>query len=757
MVKFITKSVCMALVAVLCVGGLNAQELLPKKSASLVAALSQDDATAVKTNPLTLKGQTRDDLLLKYINGDLAYVIGNTNYVIGTTYYFSGCISFTAGQMASYVGGTLHTVSMAIPQEQYVAGWTSCKVWVKGSLSGAVVYEQEFTPTLGTVTDVLLDEPQELTEGAYVIGYTVTITAEAETLRPLWCSDGAEDPYQPGGFNYIISQSATSYGSGASWNTFTTQGNLSIIGYVSGATLPENDLAVTLIKSDALKWVGNPAPYTVTVQNAGTASQNNFTVQVIDASDAIVASQTITTALASGSSTNVNFNYTPTTPGILEVRGKVVLEGDENPTNDISDPIIQRIYPEEPMTYCTAYTLINGIGPTTPPVTGHAAISYTAANMADYAGKTLTAIDMGIGGGTVSNGVVWIRNARDGSNLYSQNFTPVEGWNFIELDEPYTLTNDNTFIGYSISITDGHPLGIGSGSQVSGVNHVGINTTWYDLPATGVTTGNMAIIGAIKGDCDPPENVEVAYTEDCVAKLTWDPPTGKDDVLYNVYRDGTAIATEIAETFFDDEDFNEYNPHTWCVETICENSSSMKACKYMEECNPNDPPPCNPVKDLKVEFGNSSSCAAVLTWNHPDELPNATYNIYRGITKIASDWPETEYIDEDINANVDYVWVVRTVCLEGESTSASTSGKCIPIGINELSNSVAIYPNPTSGTITITADNFSKVEIYNTVGQLIETKTVDTFVIASYNTGIYFFKVYDVYNNNVTKRVMVAK
>jgi hypothetical protein len=59
--------------------------------------------------------------------------------------------------------------------------------------------------------------------------------------------------------------------------------------------------------------------------------------------------------------------------------------------------------------------------------------------------------------------------------------------------------------------------------------------------------------------------------------------------------------------------------------------------------------------------------------------------------------------------------------------------------------------------ITIKANDFSRVEIYNTVGQLVETRTISKFDVSSYNTGIYFFKVYDNNNNSVTKRVMVTK
>ena len=42
-------------------------------------------------------------------------------------------------------------------------------------------------------------------------------------------------------------------------------------------------------------------------------------------------------------------------------------------------------------------------------------------------------------------------------------------------------------------------------------------------------------------------------------------------------------------------------------------------------------------------------------------------------------------------------------------------------------NRQQITYNSFQKTATITTENFSKVEIYNTIGQLIETKTVNTF------------------------------
>ena len=752
MVKFITKSVCMALVAVLCVGSLNAQMV-----SSRLGATPQDHVKSPPRPPAT-----KDILELGYCDGNLSPL--NGNYVNGTV-YISGCISFTAGQMANYVGGDLFAIEVGVPplegSQPFMTDLISFRVWVKTALNGAVVLEDDIPLTdliLGDFNLFTLSSPWTIAEEPLVFGFTAGFTTTEQLPKfPLWCENEAA-PYPTGAFMRLASTNVNGHGAGASWSSSTEEA-LGVWGYVEGDPLPANDLSALGVNptTTSLKWVGTSATYNVTVQNAGTAPQNNFTVQLLDASDAVLGTQTVTNTLQPGASTNVTFNHTLTTPGFVELKGKVILSGDTNPDNDISEPFTQRVYPQQPMAYCDHRSL-GGVGAGAS-VKHQAAIQYPTT----IEGK-LTTIEVGFGvpASTLSGCKVWIANALTPTinPLYEQEFTPTEdGWSIVELTTPYELTGAEVYIGWTATSTQNYIIGCTNNAPINTAygGHLQYSTqAWTTMQAAGLSYNN-AIIGVIKGDCDPPENVKVEYTPDCVAKITWDPPTSKDDVLYNVYRDGVAIATEITETFFDDEDFNQYNPHAWCVEVVCEKSSSMQACVNKEACDGGDPPPCNPIADLTVEFEKDCS-AATLNWTAAADMPGATYNIYRGITKIASEWTETTYVDEGIEANQEYIWSVRTICLDNiEAPIVSVEGTCKPVGINELANSVLIYPNPTSGTITINMEGFSKVEIYNTVGQLIETKTVETFDVASYNTGIYFFKVYDVYNNNVTKRVMVSR
>lgn len=81
-----------------------------------------------------------------------------------------------------------------------------------------------------------------------------------------------------------------------------------------------------------------------------------------------------------------------------------------------------------------------------------------------------------------------------------------------------------------------------------------------------------------------------------------------------------------------------------------------------------------------------------------------------------------------------------------------------PSGINEnkLGN-ISIYPNPASYVVTIEADKFHKVEIYNTAGQLIKVVSTPIVDVSNFSAGVYLFKVFDFDNKVGVKRVVVGR
>ena|GEM_PF-2176814 len=495
---FIMKKIIffLALIFMASVSYLSAQNLVPK-----------NHVTMGKEQILPEQNVSRADYVLKYYAGTTFAGLGNANFGVGT-FYSHGCISFTSQQMYNYVGGVLDQISFYFPAASQNLSLvpSSGKVWIKNSLSGAILYEQSCTVAPGAWNDVILTTPYTLTTNGLVLGFSVThITTSGTTneIRPMPLTTTG-DTYKAGGANYIIGATVpNTNGVGANWNVFTTAGNLVIEGYVSGApALPTNDLAASIVASPALKWVGTQTTYAVTVWNTGTASQSNYTVQLLDAANAVIGSTPVTTALAPGAFTNVNVTYTPTTAGDLTVKGKVILSGDAVAGNDISDPLTQKIYAIQPMGYCT-YNNNGSYGATVNPSACHATIGYLAAAMTPFVGKQLTALDVYLSAdpSDLTDCSIWVRSSTTGANLYTQPFTPtVNGWNTIILTTPYNLQSTNTFIGYTVntvSTASVYPLSysVNTPGNANG-GHFAIGTSWYTLGGQNIT-GNMNIVGTV--------------------------------------------------------------------------------------------------------------------------------------------------------------------------------------------------------------------------------------------------------------------
>ncbi len=76
-----------------------------------------------------------------------------------------------------------------------------------------------------------------------------------------------------------------------------------------------------------------------------------------------------------------------------------------------------------------------------------------------------------------------------------------------------------------------------------------------------------------------------------------------------------------------------------------------------------------------------------------------------------------------------------------------------------LSNNYNIYPNPTTGVVTVEGENINFVSVYNSLGQLVKVvKTQNNVVdMSAYDNGVYFFNVVDNAGQSSVQRVVVAK
>lgn len=79
--------------------------------------------------------------------------------------------------------------------------------------------------------------------------------------------------------------------------------------------------------------------------------------------------------------------------------------------------------------------------------------------------------------------------------------------------------------------------------------------------------------------------------------------------------------------------------------------------------------------------------------------------------------------------------------------------------IENVANAYDIYPNPTTGQVTIAGEGVNYIAIYNSVGQLINVvKNVNNVVdMSAYENGVYFFNIVDNAGASSVQRVVVAK
>ena len=86
----------------------------------------------------------------------------------------------------------------------------------------------------------------------------------------------------------------------------------------------------------------------------------------------------------------------------------------------------------------------------------------------------------------------------------------------------------------------------------------------------------------------------------------------------------------------------------------------------------------------------------------------------------------------------------------------TVKGESIAESVVETYN---VYPNPTTGAVTVEGENIDYIAVYNSVGQLVNVvKNVNNTVdMSAYENGVYFFNIVDNAGQSALQRVVVAK
>ena len=239
--------------------------------------------------------------------------------------------------------------------------------------------------------------------------------------------------------------------------------------------------------------------------------------------------------------------------------------------------------------------------------------------------------------------------------------------------------------------------------------------------------------------------------------VTWKAPDGATPAGYNIYGNGKKInSTILSQTTFTDENLSEgiYFYSVTAVFGAEESYEEMSniICFFIS---------CETPADI---LGTIEENAAVLTWSKPNTPYDILgYNIYRDEVKINNALIVAhEYRDEELEYGI-YIYQVSAVyealCEESELSEGVT------VIINDINDTPAssytIFPNPTTGNVTIEGKGLNRVEIYNVLGsKLVEYNNVNGNLqvnVSNFADGLYFVKLYSETNAAVTKRLVIMR
>jgi len=255
---------------------------------------------------------------------------------------------------------------------------------------------------------------------------------------------------------------------------------------------------------------------------------------------------------------------------------------------------------------------------------------------------------------------------------------------------------------------------------------------------------------------------EVEYANHVV--LAWEEPEGKTLPVkgYNIYRDDELITLAPVGTTYTD---------------IVPQNGEYKYIVTAVYGTKLESDPSNPVSlvinGMCVPFSNNitleeiEGTTVLVSWVAPEYegLELAGYNIYRDSEKINAEIvTELSYLDIGLEPETEYCYTVELIYNDCEE-SFKTEEKCIMVlSITDLNKNenFSIFPNPTTGNITIEGNGLYRVEIYDIQGRRLSeyidlTGSLKITDLNKYENGIYFVKMFSATGETAVKRLVMIK
>ncbi|MBQ6277271.1 MAG: PKD domain-containing protein [Bacteroidales bacterium] len=243
-------------------------------------------------------------------------------------------------------------------------------------------------------------------------------------------------------------------------------------------------------------------------------------------------------------------------------------------------------------------------------------------------------------------------------------------------------------------------------------------------------------------ECNAVTNL-TASVENYGIVLSWN--SADNAISYDIYRNGERIATETNTSAID---LQGHEGDTYYIITNCANGGASDAS---ETITATAVPTCNAITNLTARV---ESYGIVLSWEAAENA--VSYDIYCNGNRISTA-STTSYID--LQGHEGDTYYIITNCANGGTSDASESATAIVTSISEVENNIAIFPNPATDIVEISAtQNITRIEVVSVTGQIMhETEVNEESVsinVKNLPSGTYFVRIFS--NSNVIVKKLVV-
>lgn len=231
-------------------------------------------------------------------------------------------------------------------------------------------------------------------------------------------------------------------------------------------------------------------------------------------------------------------------------------------------------------------------------------------------------------------------------------------------------------------------------------------------------------------ECNAVTNL-TASVENYGIVLSWN--SADNAISYDIYRNGERIATETNTSAID---LQGHEGDTYYIITNCANGGASDAS---ETITATAEPTCNAITNLTARV---ESYGIVLSWEAAENA--VSYDIYCNGNRISTA-SATSYID--LQGHEGDTYYIITNCANGGTSDASESATAIVTSISEVENNIAIFPNPATDIVEISAtQNITRIEVVSATGQIMHETEVDeesvSINVENLPSGTYFVMIF---------------